>query len=99
MKIRTGIAAAALLIMSGSLANAQQKVTITGCPTPGVEANCMMIRGADNKTYNISSAKQRPDIGQRAIRLTGTPTKKVSYCQQGIILDNIAWSYTEQNCK
>jgi hypothetical protein len=99
MKIRTGIAAATLLVMSGFLANAQQKVTVIGCPTPGVEAKCMMIRAADNKTYNISGAKQQPEIGQRAIRLTGTPTRKLSYCQQGIVLDNITWSYTEQNCK
>jgi hypothetical protein len=99
MKIRTGIAAAVLLVTSGFLADAQQKVTVIGCPTPGVEANCMMIRGTDNKTYNISAAKQRPDIGQRAVRLTGTTSRKLSYCQQGIALDNIAWSYTEQNCK
>jgi hypothetical protein len=99
MKIRTGITTAWLLVMSGVLANAQQRVTVIGCPTPGVETNCLVIRGADNKTYNISGARQRPEIGQRAIRLTGTPTRKLSYCQQGIVLDNIAWSYTDQNCK
>ena len=99
MKIRMEIAAALLLITSGSLAYAQQRVTVIGCPTAGVEVKCLMIRGPDNKTYNISAAKQRPEIGQRAIRLTGTPTRKLSYCQQGIVLDNITWSYTDQNCK
>ena len=99
MNIAMGIAAAALLVLSGSLTHAQQKVTVIGCPTPGIEANCLIVRGADNKTYNISGAKQRPEIGQRAISLTGTLTRKLSYCQQGITLDNIAWSYTNQNCK
>ena len=103
MKSRTGFAAAALLVMSGFMAIAQptgsNKVTVTGCPLPGVEANCLVIRGPDNMTYNISAAKPRPAVGQRAIRLTGTKTKKVSYCQQGIVLNNISWSYTEQNCK
>jgi hypothetical protein len=99
MKIGTGSATASLLVMSGVLANAQQSVTVIGCPTSGVEANCMVMRGADNKTYNISGAKPRPEIGQRAIRLTGTTTRKPSYCQQGIVLDKITWSYTDQNCK
>ena len=99
MKIRVEIAAAMLLVVSGTSANAQQRVTVIGCPTPGIEAKCLMIRGADNKTYNISGARQRPEIGQRAIRLTGTPTRKLSYCQQGIVLDNITWSYTDQTCK
>ena len=99
MKIRIEFAAAMLLAASGTLAHAQQRITVIGCPTPGVESKCLVIRGADNKTYNISGAKQRPEIGQRAVRLTGTPTRKLSYCQQGIVLDNITWSYTDQNCK
>jgi len=103
MKIRTGIASAALLTAGVFVANAQSvgsnKVTVTGCPLPGVEAKCLVIRGPDNVTYNITDAKQKPEIGQRAIRLTGTATKKLSYCQQGVVLSNIAWTYTDQKCK
>ena len=93
------IAAAALMLASVVASHAQQRVTVNGCPSPGVEVNCMMIRGSDNVTYNISGAKQKPAVGQRAIRLTGTVTKKISYCQQGIVLDNISWSYTERTCQ
>ena len=99
MKNTTVIAAMALLLASGLAANAQQRVTVVGCPSAGVEANCMMIRGADNVTYNISGAGKNRRLGQRAIRLTGTPTRKLSYCQQGVVLDNISWTYTDQNCR
>ena len=99
MKCKTTIAVAALLIASGLAANAQQRVTVIGCPTAGVEPNCLVIRGADNNTYNISGAKQRPQPGQRAVRLSGTTSRKASYCQQGVVLENIVWSYTDQACK
>ena len=99
MKCRTAMAAAALLITSGFAASAQQRVTVVGCPTAGVEARCLAIRGSDNNTYNISAAKPLPAVGQRAIRVTGTLTRKASYCQQGIVLDNVSWTYTDQNCK
>ena len=99
MKCETRIAVAALLLASGVAASAQQRVTVIGCPIAGVEPNCLLVRGADNNTYNISGAKQRPQPGQRAVRLTGTTSRKASYCQQGVVLENIAWSYTEQACK
>jgi hypothetical protein len=99
MKRRTTIAAAALLLASAFTASAQQRVTVIGCPMAGVEPNCLLLRGGDNNTYNISGARQRPEPGQRAIRLSGTTTRKSSYCQQGVVLENIVWSYTDQNCK
>jgi hypothetical protein len=86
-----------LLLCSGFAATAQ-KVTVVGCPVPGVEPRCLMIRGEDNVTYNITAARVRPNVGQRAIRLTGTKTKKASYCMQGIVLDNISWTYIDQKC-
>src|SRR5258706_6767824 len=98
MKCKTTITVAVLLLASGIASNAQQRVTVIGCPTAGVEPNCLLIRGADNNTYNISGAKQRPQPGQHAIRLTGTTTRKSSYCLQGVVLENIVWSYTEQSC-
>ena len=99
MKCKTTIAAVAMLLASGVAASAQQRVTVIGCPMAGVEPNCLLVRGADNNTYNISGAKQRPQPGQRAVRLSGTTTRKTSYCQQGVVLENIVWSYTEQTCK
>jgi hypothetical protein len=99
MKCKTTIAVAALLIASGLAANAQQRVTVIGCPSAGVEPNCLVIRGADNNTYNISGARQRPQLGQRAIRLSGTTSRKASYCQQGVMLENIVWTYTDQVCR
>ncbi len=99
MKCKTTTTVAALLIASGVTASAQQRVTVIGCPIAGVEPNCLLVRGADNNTYNISGARQRPQLGQRAIRLSGTTTRKTSYCQQGVVLENIVWSYTEQACK
>jgi hypothetical protein len=97
MRIKTATAAVTLLALSGFAATAQT-VTVVGCPVPGVEPRCLIIRGSDNVTYNISGARIRPNIGQRAIRLTGTKTRKVSYCQQGIVLDNISWTYTDRKC-
>jgi|DewCreStandDraft_4_1066084.scaffolds.fasta_scaffold05734_7 hypothetical protein len=97
MKIVTGIFGLLLLSCSGNAAGAQ-KVTVEGCPVPGVEAGCLMIRGEDNVTYNISGARVRPNVGQRAIRLTGTKSRKVSHCMQGIVLDNISWTYIDQKC-
>jgi hypothetical protein len=97
MKVAKDLLGIALLLCSGVGAGAQQ-VTVVGCPVPGVEPRCLLIRGEDNVTYNITGARVRPNIGQRAIRLTGTKTKKASYCMQGIVLDNISWTYIDQKC-
>jgi hypothetical protein len=97
MKIASTVTALVLFLCS-SVAASAQKVTVVGCPVPGVEPRCLMIRGDDNITYNITSARVRPNVGQRAIRLTGTKTNKVSYCMQGIVLENISWAYIDQKC-
>lgn len=97
MRAATGLCGLALLLGSG-VAAAAQKVTVVGCPVPGVEPRCLMIRGEDNVTYNITGARVRPNVGQRAVRLTGTKTKKASYCMQGIVLDNISWTYIDWKC-
>ena len=57
-----------------------------------------MIRGADNVTYNITGAAQKPEFGKNAIRVTGYVVKKVSYCSQGTVLANIRWTKTNQPC-
>jgi len=96
---RSAAIAAAMLFAGLASASAQQRITVIGCPAAGVEPKCLVIRGGDNVTYNITDARQRPEVGQRAIRLTGTVVRKASYCQQGIVLANISWTYTDQTCR
>ena len=97
MTLRTAIAAVLCVLSSGFAASAQS-VTVVGCPVFGVEPNCMVIRGPDNVTYNITDANPRPNIGQRAVRLTGTKVRRAHKCQQGTVLANITWSYVDQKC-
>ncbi len=99
MNLRTTIVAAALLLAGVATANAQ-RVTVVGCPARGVaDVRCLVIRGTDNVTYNITDAKQRPEIGQRAISVTGYRVNRDHFCKQGIVLTNITWTYTNQTCK
>ena len=100
MKVKTTITAVALLVAVVTGANAQQRVTVVGCPAQGVaDARCLVIRGTDNVTYNITDARQRPEIGQRAISVTGYKVNRDHFCKQGIVLANITWTYTNQSCK
>lgn len=90
------------VIATGFAASSQgagaETVTVEGCPISGVTAGCLIIHGADKQTYNITAAKPRPMPSDRVIRLTGTKTDKVSLCMQGVVLDDITWSYTQQKC-
>jgi hypothetical protein len=97
MKIRIGFLMTVLLLSGAIAANAQQ-VTVTGCPAPGAIQGCIMIRGADNLTYNITNARKKPDIGKNAIRVTGYVVKRNSYCSQGTVLANVTWTNTNQPC-
>ena len=38
----------------------QERVTISGCPYPGVTASCLMIKAANGPAYNISAISPRP---------------------------------------
>jgi hypothetical protein len=98
--IRGAIAVVAIatgVVVSNESAGAET-VTVQGCPVPGVTAGCLVIQGADKQTYNITAAKPQPMSGDRVIQLTGTKTDKASMCMQGVVLDDIKWSYTEQKC-
>jgi len=90
---------AALVIAGAATANAQQRVTVTGCPINGIAPRCIIIRGPDNTTYNITDARQRPEIGTRAITVTGIRVNRNHYCKQGVVLANVTWTYTNQNCR
>jgi hypothetical protein len=98
MKMCSGVLATATLLSGAMTANAQQ-VTVTGCPVSGAVQGCIMIRGADNVTYNITDSRQKPEFGKNAIRVTGVTSKTASYCAQGVVLTNVSWSYTNQPCR
>ena len=100
MKTKTAAAVLLLFVSGVAIASAQQRVTVIGCPARGVaDARCLVIRGTDNVTYNITDVRQRPEIGQRAISVTGTRVNRDHFCKQGIVLSNITWTYTTQSCR
>jgi hypothetical protein len=76
----------------------QERVTIAGCPYPGVTANCLMIKAANGPAYNITAIQPRPRASGRVIRVRGTVTDKLSACGEGIVLDRIRWTRTRQLC-
>jgi hypothetical protein len=80
------------------IARAAEKVSVQGCPTAGVEHNCLVIKGTDGATYDISGAKPRPRTGYLAISLTGEKSDRMGICMQGPILIKIKWTYTKQSC-
>lgn len=84
-----------LLLSTHSFA---QSITVTGCPTNGVEAGCIILKDDNGKTYNITSAKPKPKIGSKAIKLTGTISDKMSFCSQGTILEDIKYEETSKDC-
>ena|SRR6185295_14695807 len=93
--------AAAVLLASAlaSPAYAQgKKVTVTGCPYPGVLATCLMIKDKDGAVYNITGANPRPELYDVAIIVTGTVSSKLSICNQGAVLDEIKWDRTKMRC-
>jgi hypothetical protein len=75
-----------------------ERISITGCPFPGVTAKCLMIRAPDGTLYNITAASPRPRLSGRMIHLRGVVTDKVSICGQGIVLDRIRWTRRRQRC-
>ena len=104
MRAELLIAAAALALTAGlstqavAQPSAQQRVIMTGCPYAGVTANCLMIKSSEGRVYNITSITPRPRGTDRMIRLRGTVTDKLSACNQGVVLDNISWTATQQKC-
>jgi hypothetical protein len=85
------------------------RIHLTGCPTQGIEGGCLVIADKTGKTYDISAAPtrdfnktgqpERPRTGFFAIRLDGTISEgAMSICMQGVVLKDIAWTYTEQKC-
>lgn len=92
-------AAVILCAVAGSAVAQGQKVTVTNCPYPGVNTSCMMINDKNGTVYNITSAKPKPKLNDRAITVTGTVSADPSICLQGISLKDIKWKATKQRCK
>ena len=97
-RITAGLVVAALT-SSPALAAPKpgENVSVAACARPGVEASCLMINGADGTVFNITSANPKPprDV---IIQLRGTVTDKLSACNQGVVLDNVNWTATQQKC-
>jgi hypothetical protein len=74
-----------------------ENVSVAACVRPGVEASCLMISGPDGAVYNVTGASPKPP-GDVVIQLRGTVTEKLSACNQGVVLDNISWTATQQKC-
>ena len=89
---------AALLLLPPGLALAQENVTVSGCPIPGAEAGCLVLRAQDGKLYDLSGARPRPPLNGRGIRVTGRRSDPFSYCQQGRPLADITWQPTGVLC-
>lgn len=88
------LAAVGSFAVSGAAAASDEIVAFTGCTAAGVETGCLIVTSG-GKTYNISSARPRPDPG-RAISGRGVVAKEMSHCMQGPILKQVRWRYVRQ---
>jgi hypothetical protein len=73
-------ATAALVLVSATFGLstglwAGDALIVLGCPTRGVEMNCLIVRAPDGVTYDISSAKPRPGIKLDHVKWTYTKRK------------------------
>ena len=98
MDWRSAVAGCLIAAASVTSLGAEEKVDLVGCPATGVEMGCLILKGRDNVAYDISAAKPRPRVGYLAVQLTGVEAGKAGICQQGIILEKIQWSYTNEKC-
>lgn len=102
LRSAAGIISILCVVLTASSAGAefrrQERVSVLGCPYPGVTGSCLMIKAPNGTVYNISSVSPRPRLTGRMIRVRGTVTNKLSVCGQGIVLDRIRWTRTRQHC-
>ena len=81
------LSASLVLLMTAQAA--AEDITVSGCASAGVEANCLVLE-AQGKTYNITAAQPTPVPGTYGT-LKGTLSDKMSACQQGVIVDPATW--------
>ena len=65
-----------------------EEVTVSGCASAGVEANCLVLKSGD-KTYDITAAQPAHPGTYGTVK--GTLTDKLSACQQGPVIDPATW--------
>ena len=84
--------------VNAAAAPAAETVSFQGCPIlRDVEGGCLVVE-SDGVTYDINSARPRPDHAQGVvIQGTGTPGG-VSICMTGTVLTDIKWQYTKMKC-
>ena len=82
------ILSAALLTMA--IPAAAEEITVSGCAAVGAEANCIILKAEDGKTYDITAAQPAPAPGTYGT-LKGMLTDRVSICQQGMVVDPAQW--------
>jgi hypothetical protein len=92
-----GVEVAVLLTATAAMSAPGDNVSVLACARAGVEASCMVVTGEDGSVYNITSASPKPPLEVK-IQLRGTVTDKLSACNQGLVLDNITWTPTQEKC-
>jgi hypothetical protein len=98
MMTRTASVVLVVTVCLAGSAYASNIVTFQGCPRSGVEAGCIVLQGSDGQTYNISAANPRPNTNDLIVSGTGNRSHAISYCGQGVVLENIQWYYTGMRC-
>ncbi len=92
-----GVLLATIVPTATASAAPGDNVSMLACARAGVEAKCLVITGGDGTVYNITSANPRPPLDVK-IQLRGTVTDKVSFCNQGLVVENITWTPTQEKC-
>ena len=95
--IAVAVHVAALFGAPAAVSAPGDNISVLACARAGVEANCLVITGEDGSVYNITSASPKPPLNVK-VQLRGTVTDKVSACNQGLVVDNITWSATQDKC-
>jgi hypothetical protein len=73
-------------------------VDTIGCVRPGVENACVILQGTDGRAWNVTGLQPAPNP-EWAIRVTGRVAgNAMGYCQQGPILSDVRWEYTNMRC-
>ena len=82
----------------GSAPRPGEWVETVGCPRPGVENRCLMLQGADGRSWNVTGS-DLPAYSEWAVRVSGrAAVSGASYCQEGMLLTEARWEYTAMRC-
>jgi hypothetical protein len=93
------VASVLLSSAAGAAPQTGERVSIRGCPVPGVTGNCLMLKGADGTVYDITGVSPRPRLIGRMIWLRGTVSDRPSVCAQGQLLDRVRWTRVRELCR